>query len=106
MIPERILDLQYSKHSIQERLWEEHGSIEAVPKHFLRTGCKSCKEAKHGCIEVTYIYDDRYDLTMIIKPELALVVTNYLEPADNRNQYKGRFRINFKAKNNRVVASF
>lgn len=106
MIPEQIRDLQYSKHSIQERLWEEHGSIETVPKHFFRIGCKKCEEAKRGCIAATYIYDDHHDLTLIIHTESKLVVTNYLSAANNVNQYKGRFRVTFKQKKNKIVASF
>lgn len=89
-----------------ERLWEEHGSIEAVPKHFLRTGCKECKQGRRGCIVATYIYDDGHDLTVVINPELRLVITNYLSAANNKNHYKGRFRINYTVKNNRLTASF
>lgn len=106
MIPEILQDLVYSKHSIRERLWEERGMIEAVPKHFLRSGCKQCALTKKGRFKAKYIYDDTRDLVLIIAIETKTVVTNYLEYADNHNQFKGRFRIIFKAKGTKVVAHF
>lgn len=93
MIPDKILNLRYSKHALQERIREERGLIRHAPINFIKIGCKRVIETKDGMLEVTYIYDDKNDLTLIIHPDIGLVITNYLIYADNRDQYKGRFYI-------------
>jgi hypothetical protein len=99
MIPDKILNLRYSKHSIQERIREERGLIHHVPINFIKAGCKQAEETDKGFLKVTYIYDDKNDLVLIIQPDLGLVITNYLNYADNKGVYKGRFFIQATHKN-------
>lgn len=93
MIPEKILNLTYSKHAIRERIFEQKGTIEYVPKHFIRAGCKSVED-QGETIRATYIYDNTRDITLIININTALVITNYLKFSNNENCYKGRFHLN------------
>lgn len=98
MIPEKILGLEYSKHAIRERIFDEKGCIEQVPKDFYKAGCKSVvfqPEAK--TLKVVYIYDDKNDLVLVIDPSTKKVITNYLKRNNNLNVWKGRFRIVFNA---------
>ena len=93
-IPERLINLKYSKHAIRERCFEELGTIEAAPKNFIKAGCKKVALGRRDrVIEATYIYDDIRDITLIIDVVDKTVITNYLKPANNVGVYKGRFRI-------------
>lgn len=96
MIPDKILCLQYSKHSLQERICDERGLIRRAPINFIKIGCKDAEETPRGFLKVRYIYDDKNDLVLVINPEIGLVITNYLVYANNTNQYKGRFFIESK----------
>lgn len=106
IIPDKILNLTYSKHAIRERIFEQKGTIEHVPSHFIRAGCKRVDNANHGHFKAVYIYDDTRDLVLVINPHIGLVITNYLTYANNRNVYKGRFRLIFTQHKGRLKTSF
>jgi|SRR6478752_2465399 len=93
MIPDKILNLTYSKHAIRERCFDKYGSITQAPKNFFRTGCKSAVQERDEIIKATYIYDDDFDIILVINTVLNLVITNYLKPAINKGVFKGRYRL-------------
>lgn len=97
MIPQKLL-LEYSKHSIRERIFDNWKLIEFVPKLFLKSGCKSVVEQKDKSLKINYIYDDDFDLVLIVAHDgvSGFVLTNWLTPAKNTNIFKGRFRIETK----------
>jgi hypothetical protein len=100
------MDLEYSKHAIRERIFEQKGCIEHVPQHFIRTGCKRTEPGDNGTFKAVYIYDDVRDIVLVISPVFNRVVTNYLVYANNRNVYKGRFRLNITTKRGKLKATF
>lgn len=97
MIPEKLLNLSYTKHAIREACCEKLGSIEYRPKNFIKAGCKAVVEDDKtpDVIKVTYIYDDWRDLILVINAKTKSVITNYLKTAQNKNVFKGRFRVQF-----------
>lgn len=97
-IPQKIENLVYSRHANRERFNDLKGIIEAVPRSFYYTGCKSVYWKETGKLEVRYIYDDSRDIILIVIPDESLVVTVWLEFSNNRGFQKGRFRINFSNK--------
>jgi hypothetical protein len=100
------MDLEYSKHAIRERIFEKRGTIEHVPKHFVRSGCKNVLPGNNGTFKAVYIYDDTNDLVLVISPGFNKVVTNYLTPANNRGVYKGRFRLVITQRKGKLIAKF
>lgn len=97
MIPQK-LPLEYSKHSIRERIFDSFGLIEFVPKVFLKSGCKSIEEQKDKSLKIKYIYNDNFDLVLVVAHDgiSGFVLTNWLTPAKNENIFRGRFRIETK----------
>jgi len=95
MIPDKLLNLSYTKHAIREACCERFGSIEHRPKNFIKVGCKAVTESaeKPNVIKATYIYDDWRDVILVIDTITKTVITNYLKPAQNKGVFKGRFRI-------------
>ena len=94
MIPQKLL-LEYSKHSIRERIFDNWKLIEFVPKLFLKSGCKSVIEQEDKSLKIKYIYDNNFDLVLVVAHDgiTGFVLTNWLTPAKNENVFRGRFRI-------------
>ena len=94
MIPQK-LPLEYSKHSIRERIFDNWKLIEFVPNLFLKSGCKSVIEQEDKSLKIKYIYDNNFDLVLVVAHDgiTGFVLTNWLTPAKNENVFRGRFRI-------------
>jgi hypothetical protein len=90
-----MLILEYSKHSIRERIFDTFGLIEYVPKVFLKSGCKSVIEQSDKSLRIHYIYNNKLDLVLIVAHDnfSGFVLTNWLIRAENTDSSKGRYRI-------------
>jgi len=97
-IPDSVQKLEYSRHALLERCKDLHGFIRVAPQAFYKTGCKSYSHTDDDEVfRAYYVYSDTHDICLIINKTTHVVVTNWLQCADNRSQKKGRFRFGFNA---------
>lgn len=92
-IPNHIPQLVYTKHARFEQCKDMLGFIAAVPKAFLKSGCKSCEPLNETTFRTIYCYDNNHDIHLIIDSRDNTVITNYLKRADNTKARKGWFRV-------------
>jgi hypothetical protein len=98
ILPEKIENLIYTHHARREQCKDLKGFIEQVPKSYYRAGCKKVFWKEEEKLEVHYVYDDHRDLVLIVNPNVSVVITVWLEFADNKNAIRGKFRFNFSKK--------